>query len=254
LAGPAFAGSGACGSCEEAPGSAGSILRDTLAGMRLPRSFLDRLIPAVGAFAFRALSLTLRHRVENAEQIEALRASGQPFILASQHGRLLLGVIYFRRFRPVIAVSQSRDGDRIARIVERLGWEPARGSSSRGGVRALLALVREVSRGRVAAHIIDGPKGPAGEIKPGLMLLAQRSGAPIVFVYIAARPRLRMPSWDRMQIPLPFARVHIRLSDPVSVPKDLAEEQVESLRLQLQKQLAQGLAQADVRVHGARAQ
>jgi hypothetical protein len=63
-----------------------------------------------------------------------------------------------------------------------------------------------------------------------------------------------MPSWDRMQIPLPFARVHVRLGDPVFVPKDLAEEQVENLRLQLEKQLAQGLAQIDVRVHGSRAQ
>ena len=86
-------------------------------------------------------------------------------------------MLAFRRYRPVIAVSPSSDGDRIAQIVQRLGWDAARGSSSRGGVRALLALVREVSAGRIAAHIVDGPKGPAGVVKPGLMLLAQRSGA-----------------------------------------------------------------------------
>jgi len=222
--------------------------------MRLGRSFLDRWIPPIGAAVFRLLGLTLRYRIENAEAFEALSAAGNPAILTSWHNRLMMGVCFFRRYRPVIAVSQSRDGDRMAATVRRLGFDTPRGSSSRGGVRALLGLVREVSTGRVGAHLVDGPKGPRGVIKPGLMLLAQRSGAPIFAVYAAARPRLRAPSWDRMEIPLPFARVHFRFAEPIVVPADLPPEEVESLRRDLEKQLADGLARMDAEVHGPPAQ
>ncbi len=218
--------------------------------MRLGRSILDRWIPVLGAGAFRLVGLTLRHRVEGDETLQALHAAGKPAILVSWHGRLLLGVLAFRRYRPVIAVSPSSDGDRIAQIVQRLGWEAARGSSSRGGVRALLARGREVSAGRIAAHIVDGPKGPAGVVKPGLMLLAQRSGAPILPVYVGSRPRLRAPSWDRMEIPVPFARIQVRIGDPIEVARDLGEDQVESLRQDIEKRLADGLARIDAELHG----
>ena len=159
-------------------------------------------------------------------------------------------MLVFRRYQPVIAVSQSRDGDRIAEVVERFGWETARGSSSRGGVRALLELVREVSSGRIGAHIVDGPKGPPGVVKPGLMLLAQRSGAPILPVFVGSRPRFRMPSWDRMHVPLPFARIHVRIGEPIHVARDLDAEQVESLRQEIEKRLADGLARIDAELHG----
>ncbi|MBW2416042.1 MAG: lysophospholipid acyltransferase family protein [Deltaproteobacteria bacterium] len=219
--------------------------------MRLGRSFLDRWIPPLGAALFRLLGLTLRYRIENAEQFEALWAAERPTILTSWHNRLMMGVCFFRRYRPVIAVSHSSDGDRIAGTVRRLGWDTPRGSSSRGGVRALLGLVREVSSGRVGIHLVDGPKGPPGVIKPGLMLLAQRSGAPIFLVYASARPRVRAPSWDRMEIPLPFARVHFRFEEPVVVPRDMPPEEVETLRRDLEKRLADGLARLDAEVHGS---
>ncbi len=222
--------------------------------MRLGRSVLDRWIPPIGAALFRLLGLTLRYRVENAQAFEALWAAGRPAILTSWHNRLLIGACFFRRYRPVVAVSQSSDGDRIAAVVRRLGWDNPRGSSSRGGVRALLGLVREVSSGRVGGHLVDGPKGPLGVVKPGLMLLAQRSGAPIFQVYLAARPCVRAPSWDRMQIPLPFARVYLRFAEPIEVPADLPPEEVESLRRDLEKQLADGLARIDAELHGRPAQ
>jgi lysophospholipid acyltransferase (LPLAT)-like uncharacterized protein len=225
-------------------------VNDIFCAMRLGRSVLDRWIPALGAAAYRLVGFTLRHRVEGDETLQALHAAGKPAILASWHGRLLLGVLTFRRYRPLIAVSPSRDGDRIAQIVQRLGWDTARGSSSRGGVRALLALVREVSAGRIAAHIVDGPKGPPGVVKPGLMLLAQRSGAPVLPIYVGARPRLRAPSWDRMEIPLPFARIQVRIGEPIEVARDLGEDQLESLRQDIEKRLADGLARLDADIHG----
>lgn len=218
--------------------------------MRLGRSILDRWIPVLGAGAFRLVGLTLRHRIEGDETLRALHAAGKPAILVSWHGRLLLGVLAFRRYRPVIAVSSSSDGDRIAQIIQRLGWDTARGSSSRGGVRALLGLVREVSAGRIAGHIVDGPKGPPGAVKPGLMLLAQRSGAPILPVYVGSRLRLRVPSWDRMEIPVPFARIQVRIGAPIEVARDLGEDQLESLRQDIEKRLADGLARIDAELHG----
>lgn len=218
--------------------------------MRMRPSVLDRWIPALGAAVFRLIGPTLRYRVSGDETLRARHAAGEPTILVSWHGRILLGVVYFARYRPVIAISQSRDGDRIAGIVRRLGWDTARGSSSRGGVRALLGLVREVSSGRIGAHIVDGPKGPAGVVKPGVMLLAQRSGAPILPIFFSSRPRLRVRSWDRMEVPLPFARIHVRIGEPLEVARDLGEEQVESLRQDLEKRLAEGMARLDAEVHG----
>jgi lysophospholipid acyltransferase (LPLAT)-like uncharacterized protein len=210
----------------------------------------DRIIPILGVWYFRFLSLTVRHSVENEELLADARARESPLILVSWHGRLLLGVLYFAKYAPLIAVSQSIDGDRIAKIVERLGWRTARGSSSRGGVRALLSLVREVRKGKIGAHIVDGPRGPAGVIKPGLMMLAQRSGAPILPVYASARLRFEAPSWDRIQIPLPFAHIHLRIGEPVRVPADFSKEQVAKLCAELELELHSGYRSHDAAVRG----
>ena len=123
---------------------------------------------------------------------------------------------------------------------------PVRGSSSRGGARALLQMVREVRRtGGVVGHVVDGPLGPPGEVEPGVILLAQRSGAAIVPVYFSAQRCWRMRSWDRMELPKPFSPIRLCFGPAQIVPRELSEDDAEKLRLELEQEMALQYARLD---------
>jgi len=206
---------------------------------------LERVALALGAALLALLRLTLRRRVDGDDRVRALLDSGRRVILVAWHGRLLVGMMHLGGYRPALMISQSRDGERIAWVASRFGFRSVRGSSSRGGVRALLALAREVNAGAVGAHLVDGPRGPAGEVKPGIILLAARTGAVIVPIYLTARWRLEARSWDRMQIPLPWSRLDGRYSDPIEVPARPSDAESEALRLDLEKRLDEGYRQLE---------
>lgn len=214
-------------------------------------SWLDWLIARAGAGLFRAYGRTLRFEVEGEERIRRWLGEGRRIVLASWHQRILAGVWYFRHYTPVIMISQSRDGERIRQVAEGLGWQVVSGSSSRGGVRALLAQVRAVRNGAVGAHVVDGPRGPARVVKPGLLLLAQRAGAAIVPILVSARWRIEVRSWDRMQIPLPLSRVRIHLAEPIEVPRDLPEAKLEALRAQIEALFEREFRDLDLRTRGS---
>ncbi|MEE8278267.1 MAG: lysophospholipid acyltransferase family protein [Thermoanaerobaculia bacterium] len=219
-----------------------------------PSRWLDRVLVALAPWIVHLHSRTLRVRTEGLAHLEERIARGLPVILAGWHQRLYLGIEPLRRFHPVIMVSLSRDGERIARIVQRLGWRPVRGSSSRGGARALATMIGEVSRGAVGVHLVDGPRGPARPVKPGLALLARRAGAAIIPVYPASRRRWEARSWDRFQVPLPFTRVLIRIDPPIEVPRELSPREQETFRHEFEKTLERGYAEADRSVQTLRAQ
>jgi lysophospholipid acyltransferase (LPLAT)-like uncharacterized protein len=148
-----------------------------------------------------------------------------------------------------IPVSQSRDGDRIVAVLDRLGFAPSpRGSSSRGGAAALAGLIRAAEAGRSLAVLCDGPRGPARACKPGVLVAASASGLRLHPVGIAARPALRFPSWDRTFLPFPFARVAFVFAPPLAVPPDLGDAERESLRARLEKALEDARAQAQALV------
>jgi lysophospholipid acyltransferase (LPLAT)-like uncharacterized protein len=176
----------------------------------------------LGVAALRLHARTLRIRVEGDGPLQAHLAAGGRVVFSSWHQRFYAGICYFARYKPVIMISQSRDGEVIARLVELLGWMAARGSSSRGGHDALAAMVEEMRRRPVAGHIVDGPRGPARTIKPGLAVLAQRTDAHIVPVYVGYASAWEAPSWDRFQVARPFSRVLIRFALPLAVPPALA--------------------------------
>ena len=205
----------------------------------------DALLGLAASGLLRALHPTWRYRTAGEEILEAARATGRPVALAVHHGRMLLTAVKLRRFAPAVMVSRSRDGERIARLAEFLGWRTVRGSSSSGGVRAFLELARGLGPGDVYFHPVDGPLGPAGEVKPGLLALARRTGAPIVPLYAAARSRWQARSWDRMQLALPFSRVHVRFGEPLEVPPGAGEDELEALRAELEARLAAGYARIE---------
>jgi len=166
-------------------------------------------------------------------------AEQQPPIPAAQlaalfHESMLPCAWFFRDRGYSVAVSRSRDGDLIRASLLALGYrEPARGSSSRGGSAALRGLVRQYSRGTTVSVLIDGPRGPARVAKPGIISLARMVDAPIQPVAFSARPALRLGSWDRSLIPLPFARVVCAFGRPLpaSTNGDEIHEQAAAKRL-----------------------
>ena len=129
--------------------------------------------------------------------------------MALWHGQLLALTPHHGRLGVSVLISEHRDGEIIARIAESLGYSTVRGSSSKGGSRALIGLMREIDAGRDGAITPDGPRGPARVFAPGAVVAAQRTGALIVPIRARASHAWRLKSWDRVLIPMPFARVTV---------------------------------------------
>jgi lysophospholipid acyltransferase (LPLAT)-like uncharacterized protein len=179
------------------------------------------VVGALLAAVLRLLYLTLRVRWTDAAGVIARHARGERFVFASWHdGIVLLPLVMVRvpsRLRPRVLLSWHRDAELAAQAVLRFGVRATRGSSTRGGIGALRGLLAAHRAGDDLVVVPDGPRGPRCEVKPGLVQLGRATGAPIVPVALAAAPRRRLGSWDRMQVPLPFARVTIRFGTPVDV-------------------------------------
>jgi lysophospholipid acyltransferase (LPLAT)-like uncharacterized protein len=151
----------------------------------------------------------------------------------------------FRGRQLAIMVSQSFDGEYIARIVQKLGFRPVRGSSSRGAVGALLGMRNEIELGHSAVFTIDGPRGPRYVAKPGPVMLAKMTGQPITCFYIAVKHAWVLNSWDRMVIPVPFSRACAYGTSPIRVSADATLEEMEALHRQMQADLERCRAQAN---------
>lgn len=197
---------------------------------RLKR-FQVAAIAAVGYPLIAVLASTLRLRVEGRGHMDALASSGQPYIVSFWHGRILPLSLYFRGRGIVVITSENFDGEWIARIISRLGYGTARGSSSRNARAATLQLVRDIRAGRPAAFTLDGPKGPAHVAKPGAVWLASATGAPLLPIHAECERSWSLRSWDRTQIPKPFSRVHMVVGEPITLPPGLSDEaQAEACR------------------------
>ena len=177
-----------------------------------------RWIVRLGVPLVRLLGATWRIRlINNESSVDALRRSKQPIAFALWHGDMLPLLYHHRGEGVAVLISEHRDGELIARIAESLGFRTVRGSSSRGATRALVGLARELEAGHDIAITPDGPRGPARSFAPGLLISAQRSGAPVVAVGVAADKAWRLRTWDGFKIPKPFSRVRIAYSDPVAL-------------------------------------
>ena len=195
------------------------------------------LIAGVGYPLISALGHTLRWRVEGADHYDAVLASGRQPIMAFWHGRILSGTLYFQRRNIVVITSENFDGEWIARIIQRFGFGTARGSSSRGGLRAMLQLVRDMEKGRPAAFTLDGPRGPARVAQPGAIWLARATGNPVVPFHMEASSKWTANSWDRTQIPKPFTTVTVAIGAPLDVPGDASDARMETIRQELEQRL-----------------
>jgi lysophospholipid acyltransferase (LPLAT)-like uncharacterized protein len=195
------------------------------------------VIAGLGYPLINALGHTLRWRVEGLQHLEQVQASGRQPVMAFWHGRILPATFYFRRRGIVVITSENFDGEWIARIIERFGYGTARGSTSRGGRKAILQLVRDLKAGRPAGFTLDGPRGPARVAQAGAVWLASTTGNPVLPFHLEASSQWSLPSWDRTQIPKPFSTVALAVGEPMEVPGDASSEVLEQSRQELERRL-----------------
>jgi lysophospholipid acyltransferase (LPLAT)-like uncharacterized protein len=188
-----------------------------------------RLVAALGA--------TLKWRTVGLERFDEITRAGRQPIMAFWHGRILPATYYFRRRGIVVITSENFDGEWIAGIIERFGYRTARGSTSRGGPKALLQLTRNLAAGRPAGFTVDGPRGPARVVQPGAVWLAKASGQPVLPFHLEADRHWTLNSWDRTQIPKPFATVALAVGEPFDVPADADDRAIEAARAKLEARL-----------------
>lgn len=179
----------------------------------------EALLSFAAAGVIRALRSTVKLRHHHDEPMRKMEQGGEHFILAFWHRHLLLMPYSYRGRRISVLVSQSRDGELIARTVARLGIDSSRGSSSRGGVAGMRTLLRKAAEGWDLAFTPDGPRGPASEVQPGVILAAAATGLPIQPVALAATRAKRLRSWDRFVVPLPLSTVHFVYGEPLAVER-----------------------------------
>jgi len=197
---------------------------------------LKPLLIRLVALALRALGRTWRVELRGANPLD--ESPQGPILAAVWHRNLLMGAYVFRDRAVHVPISLSRDGGQVAGVAMRLGFaDPPRGSSSRGSFSLVKEMIRRLRSGAVMAVLTDGPKGPARVSKSGVMQVARMTGLPVVPIAFAARPCLRFLSWDRMILPLPFAKVVCEFGerlDPASVdPESFDERAHEALDARL---------------------
>jgi lysophospholipid acyltransferase (LPLAT)-like uncharacterized protein len=179
----------------------------------------------LGTLVLSALAATWRIRVVGrVPQRERVTRGESAVVLCLWHGQMLPILCAHRGEPCTVLVSEHRDGEIIARILAAFGFSAARGSTSRGGSRALLQLVQRVRDGYDIAITPDGPRGPRRTMAPGALLIAQRSGAPLVPLVAHASSVWRLRTWDAFEIPKPFARVTVLYDAPRIIAADTARD------------------------------
>ncbi len=204
-------------------------------------SVLDRIVAATTGLAGAVVVLLLGRslRVEWLGPGDTVRRQAPVGrrIFAFWHGELLPLAYTHRRRDICVLVSRHRDGECIARVLRRLGFHTARGSTSDAGREGAFQMCGSLRNGRDAAVAPDGPKGPRHRVQPGVVYLAQRTGASLVPTACHAERRLLLGTWDRFQVPLPFSRVVVVSQAPIRVPRHLSDPDVETYRATLEKAL-----------------
>ena len=191
----------------------------------------------LGAVLMRALGATWRIERSGSDPSDPRRGKQEPSIFALWHSHLLPLVYTHRGRGAVVLVSRHQDGQIVARVLERLGFHTARGSSTRGGEAGVRELLANAEVGRHLAVTPDGPRGPAEVVKPGVIYIASQTGMPVVPVAAASRPSRRLGSWDGMRVPWPFARVRVEVGEPLRVPATLDDAGVERWRTRLESEM-----------------
>ena len=197
----------------------------------------QRVIGTIAGWAIRVMGWTLRYEIKGLEQMRG-KYLNQPVIFALWHNRIF-AMPYTKpklsENREVcVLTSASKDGAILETAVRSFGLTAVRGSSSRRGAAALVALRRKLNSGATVTITPDGPKGPRYKVQPGVVKLAQTSGAPIVVLSVRFSRYWRLKSWDRFCVPKPFSKVMVKLEDGIEISKELSNDAFEEERMKLE--------------------
>ena len=201
----------------------------------------QRLAIRLAAYAFyiliKLIGYTLRYEVDGEDPRPRIREAGKTPIFAIWHNRIFASIYFMRGDGIVVLTSKSFDGEYIARFLTKFGFGSVRGSSSRGGVRGMVEMIRLIRAGLPMAFTVDGPRGPRYEAKSGPVVLAKKTGNPILSFVVECERFWQVKSWDRLQIPKPFSGARVFYAEPVSVPEDADDDVIEEKRSELQAKL-----------------
>lgn len=198
-------------------------------------------IPFIAAAVYtviRILGPTLRYEVLGWQNAERLHASGKRCIWAFWH-RVIIPIVWWHRHHGVVVMNTTAfDGQWTRKVIEWLGFGTAQGSSSRGGLRGLAVMARRLEEGVDCAFTIDGPRGPRYVAKPGPVMLARKTGCPVLVFHIGVdRGKTFEKTWDHFLLPAPFARTVILFAPPIYVPPDADAKLLESKHAEMQREL-----------------
>ena len=191
----------------------------------------------------RAYSWTFRLQVVNDKPWQEHLRNGGRVLLCCWHQQFFAAIRPFKNYanyHPCLMISQSKDGDIIAEVAEKSGWQTIRGSSSRAGGRALKEMIGHLKKSGLAAHVVDGPRGPAGVVKAGAVSLARAAGAVAVPIHATCDRAWYLNSWDRFMLPKPFARVVLRFGEMIDLTSGGGDGDFEASRLRLQEAMQPG--------------
>lgn len=205
------------------------------------------LIGWVGYIAISVIGRTVRWQSEGDQHLHDIHKTGNRAIFTFWHGRIFPATYFYRNRGIVVMTSMNRDGEAIAQCIRRFGYGVARGSSSRGGLRALAQMARDIQLGRDAAFTVDGPRGPRYVAKEGPVLLALKSGAAILCFHISMKHKIQLRSWDEFQIPMPFTKALVLQAEPIWVAPGSSKAHLHDLHQQMQATLDKLRTQADSR-------
>jgi lysophospholipid acyltransferase (LPLAT)-like uncharacterized protein len=188
-------------------------------------------------YLIKGYSSTFRLKIENEAHWQSLLNQGKPVLLCAWHQQFFAAITHFRQYagyHPGLMISKSRDGDLISGVANRSGWHTPRGSSSRGGKEAMTAMISHLKEHGFGAHILDGPRGPMGRIKPGIIRMAHATGARLVPFHVSADRAWFFNSWDRFMLPRPFSKVCITFGDSIQLAPPSGPEGFEKQRRDLE--------------------
>ena len=207
----------------------------------MPRNIIKRLksqiISLLGYWIILGIGKTLRWRVIGWDRLESIYRAGKNPIMVFWHGRIFMASYYFRNRGIVVMTSRHRDGDYIAGVIRRLGYEAARGSSSRGSLGATREALEAVQNGKDVGFAIDGPRGPRHVAKRGPTYIAWKSGHPILPFTVSVKRKWTLKSWDHFQIPKPFSRAMVEIGEPIYIDAGVPKAQLEEFDRRVQGSL-----------------
>ncbi|MFC1859042.1 lysophospholipid acyltransferase family protein [Thermodesulfobacteriota bacterium] len=206
-------------------------------GKKLGRLFTTELFISFFYRFNRIYSWTFRLKVENEKEWMDYLKNGGTVLLCTWHQQFFSAIRHFQNykvFNPSIMISQSKDGEIVAGVAKRTGWHPVRGSSSKGGKRALRNMIDNFKKTKLASHIVDGPRGPSGKVKAGVIRLAHVANAVIVPFYVSAENGWHFNSWDEFLLPKPFSKVSLRFGKMIKFESVKDEDSFEKQRKQLE--------------------